>query len=72
MVGGGVLAYTLLGVDYNELTGACAFLVASPSSPLSIFLVSLDAVSSLLLSCLPCDFSCTVGLSLGATMHALS
>ena len=27
MIGGGGLAYTLLGIDYNELTGACAFLV---------------------------------------------
>ena len=27
MIGGGVLAYTLLGIDYNELTGACSFLV---------------------------------------------
>lgn len=30
MIGGGVLAYTLLGVDYNELTGDCAFLVLDP------------------------------------------
>ena len=28
--GGGVLAYTLLGVDYNELTGECAFLILDP------------------------------------------
>ena len=27
MIGGGVLAYTLLGIDHNELTGACSFLV---------------------------------------------
>ena len=31
MIGGGVLAYTLLGIDYNESSGACAFLV--PPSP---------------------------------------
>lgn len=30
MIGGGVLAYTLLGVDYNELTGDCAFLILDP------------------------------------------
>ncbi|GMH16749.1 hypothetical protein Nepgr_018590 [Nepenthes gracilis] len=30
MIGGGVLAYTLLGVDYNELTGECAFLILDP------------------------------------------
>lgn len=28
--GGGVLAYTLLGVDYNETTGDCAFLILDP------------------------------------------
>lgn len=28
--GGGVLAYTLLGVDYNELTGESAFLILDP------------------------------------------
>lgn len=28
--GGGVLAYTLLGIDYNELTGDCAFLILDP------------------------------------------
>ncbi|GJW04861.1 probable Ufm1-specific protease isoform X2 [Tanacetum coccineum] len=30
MIGGGVLAYTLLGVDYNETTGDCAFLILDP------------------------------------------
>ncbi|XP_057868812.1 probable Ufm1-specific protease isoform X1 [Cryptomeria japonica] len=30
MIGGGVLAYTLLGVDYNELNGDCAFLILDP------------------------------------------
>ena len=30
MIGGGVLAYTLLGVDFNELTGDCAFLILDP------------------------------------------
>lgn len=30
MIGGGVLAYTLLGIDYNELTGDCAFLILDP------------------------------------------
>uniref|UniRef100_A0A2P2KFK2 UFSP1/2/DUB catalytic domain-containing protein n=2 Tax=Rhizophora mucronata TaxID=61149 RepID=A0A2P2KFK2_RHIMU len=30
MIGGGVLAYTLLGVDYNEGTGDCAFLILDP------------------------------------------
>ncbi|OAY47884.1 probable Ufm1-specific protease isoform X1 [Manihot esculenta] len=30
MIGGGVLAYTLLGVDYNESTGDCAFLILDP------------------------------------------
>ncbi|KAL2515405.1 putative Ufm1-specific protease [Forsythia ovata] len=30
MIGGGVLAYTLLGVDYNEATGDCAFLILDP------------------------------------------
>jgi len=26
-----VLAYTLLGIDYNELTGECAFLILDPA-----------------------------------------
>ncbi|KAF5730911.1 Ufm1-specific protease isoform X1 [Tripterygium wilfordii] len=30
MIGGGVLAYTLLGVDYNEDSGDCAFLILDP------------------------------------------
>ncbi|CAM6100954.1 unnamed protein product [Calypogeia fissa] len=30
MIGGGVLAYTLLGVDYNEFTGDSAFLILDP------------------------------------------
>ncbi|KAF3780141.1 putative Ufm1-specific protease [Nymphaea thermarum] len=30
MIGGGVLAYTLLGVDYNDQTGDCAFLILDP------------------------------------------
>lgn len=30
MMGGGVLAYTLLGVDWNERTGECAFLILDP------------------------------------------
>ncbi|XP_037493175.1 probable Ufm1-specific protease isoform X2 [Jatropha curcas] len=30
MIGGGVLAYTLLGVDYNESNGDCAFLILDP------------------------------------------
>ncbi|KAL3692346.1 hypothetical protein R1sor_005997 [Riccia sorocarpa] len=30
MIGGGVLAYTLLGVDYNELTGDSSFLILDP------------------------------------------
>lgn len=30
MIGGGVLAYTLLGVDYNEMTGESAFLILDP------------------------------------------
>lgn len=30
MIGGGVLAYTLLGIDYNENTGDCAFLILDP------------------------------------------
>ena len=30
MMGGGQLAYTLLGVDYNERTGDCAFLILDP------------------------------------------
>lgn len=28
--GGGVLAYTLLGVDYNKASGDCAFLILDP------------------------------------------
>ena len=30
MMGGGVLAFTLLGIDYNESTGDCAFLILDP------------------------------------------
>ena len=30
MIGGGVLAYTLLGIDYDEATGDCAFLILDP------------------------------------------
>ena len=30
MMGGGVLAYTLLGIDYNERTGEAAFLILDP------------------------------------------
>ncbi|GLC50821.1 hypothetical protein PLESTB_000435800 [Pleodorina starrii] len=30
MIGGGVLAYTLLGVQFNELTGEAAFLILDP------------------------------------------
>lgn len=30
MIGGGVLAYTLLGVYFNESTGDCAFLILDP------------------------------------------
>lgn len=30
MIGGGVLAYTLLGVDYNEASEDCAFLILDP------------------------------------------
>ncbi|ONM32470.1 putative Ufm1-specific protease [Zea mays] len=30
MIGGGVLAYTLLGVDYNGASGDCAFLILDP------------------------------------------
>ncbi|KAJ0977334.1 hypothetical protein J5N97_012808 [Dioscorea zingiberensis] len=30
MIGGGVLAYTLLGVDFNEASGDCAFLILDP------------------------------------------
>ncbi|XP_031405210.1 probable Ufm1-specific protease isoform X2 [Punica granatum] len=30
MIGGGVLAYTLLGIDYNEVSGDCAFLILDP------------------------------------------
>ncbi|MQM01317.1 hypothetical protein Taro_034074 [Colocasia esculenta] len=30
MIGGGVLAYTLIGVDYNDVSGDCAFLILDP------------------------------------------
>lgn len=30
MIGGGVLAYTLLGIDFDERTGRCAFLILDP------------------------------------------
>eukprot|EP00958_Prasinococcus_capsulatus_P018729 scaffold2215_cov353-Prasinococcus_capsulatus_cf.AAC.9 len=30
MVGGGVLAYTMLGLDYNRKTGDCSFLILDP------------------------------------------
>ncbi|KAG5582470.1 hypothetical protein H5410_053097 [Solanum commersonii] len=30
MIGGGFLAYTLLGVDYNDASGDCAFLILDP------------------------------------------
>ena len=30
MVGGGVLAYTMLGLDYNKKTGDCSFLILDP------------------------------------------
>lgn len=30
MMGGGSLAFTLLGIDYNALTGECAFLILDP------------------------------------------
>ena len=30
MIGGGVLAYTLLGIDYNAATGECAYLILDP------------------------------------------
>ncbi|TYZ53611.1 hypothetical protein PybrP1_006939 [[Pythium] brassicae (nom. inval.)] len=30
MMGGGSLAFTLLGIDYNTLTGECAFLILDP------------------------------------------
>ncbi|KAJ7536130.1 hypothetical protein O6H91_12G057300 [Diphasiastrum complanatum] len=30
MIGGGVLAYTLLGIDYNEFTGESSFLILDP------------------------------------------
>ncbi|KAL3342764.1 hypothetical protein AABB24_026681 [Solanum stoloniferum] len=30
MIGGGVLAYALLGVDYNDASGDCAFLILDP------------------------------------------
>lgn len=29
-IGGGVLAYTLLGICHNEQTGECAFLILDP------------------------------------------
>ena len=29
-IGGGVLAYTLLGISHNEKTGECAFLILDP------------------------------------------
>ena len=29
-IGGGVLAYTLLGIEYNESTGGTAFLILDP------------------------------------------
>lgn len=30
MMGGGQLAYTLLGIDWNEATGDCRFLILDP------------------------------------------
>ena len=30
MIGGGVLAYTLLGIDFDERSGRCAFLILDP------------------------------------------
>lgn len=30
MIGGGVLAYTLLGIDFNEQTGDISFLILDP------------------------------------------
>ncbi|KAL9275435.1 putative Ufm1-specific protease [Drosera capensis] len=30
MIGGGVLAYTLLGVDFNDVSGDSAFLILDP------------------------------------------
>lgn len=30
MIGGGVLAYTLMGIDWCERTGECAFLILDP------------------------------------------
>ena len=30
MIGGGVLAYTLLGIDFNQSTGECAYLILDP------------------------------------------
>ena len=30
MIGGGLLAYTLLGIDYNESTGEIAFMILDP------------------------------------------
>ena len=30
MIGGGVLAYTLLGVHFDAVTGECAFLILDP------------------------------------------
>jgi len=29
-IGGGVLAYTLLGIKFSEITGECAFLILDP------------------------------------------
>ena len=29
-IGGGVLAYTLLGISHNDRTGECAFLILDP------------------------------------------
>lgn len=29
-IGGGVLAYTLLGISHNDKTGECAFLILDP------------------------------------------
>jgi hypothetical protein len=30
MIGGGVLAYTLLGIEFEERSGRCAFLILDP------------------------------------------
>ena len=42
MIGGGVLAYTLLGVQFDEGTGECAFLILDPhytgGAPCPVFL----------------------------------